>query len=576
MDAGSRTLTTPALLRWRTSQSPRTVAVQYHDGTSWRTVTYEAYDALVSRLADALQAMGLRRGDRVAIFADTCFEWAVVDLAVQSFAGVLVAIHPAYSTDEVLHALRVARPSMLFYGGEKPSQAIEQVLCAYERPLAVFALHDDVPPRPGGRPLSSLLRGSAPGGRGSVADVRGSDLATIVFTSGTAGMPKAVGLSHANLVSTAQASFGHLGFRVSAARSLHWLPFAHLFGRIGLYLDLVAGATATYARGLPHLAEDIRFAAPHFLFTVPKALSRFHDGIMRQTAAAPAWRRLLFRGLLVLASGAATRRVSAARWIASTATAILRHRIAPAFGGNLQLIVVGSAPVAADVCELFEALGIPIAEGYGMTETSGVACVNPYRDRRPGTVGTPIPTIELALDADGELLARGPSVFQGYLDPAHNIAAFTPDGWFRTGDLATRSPDGYVQIIGRKKDIIITDGGENVTPERVETALTAEPFIKDAIVIGDRRPYLVAVIDVDAALVPPGVDLAECARRAVETTNHKVAAFERIRQFVVASEDFSVENGQLTTSLKKRRRVIEDRYRDEIEALYIEHAEASA
>jgi long-chain acyl-CoA synthetase len=578
MDVGEQDLTVPGLLRWRASRSPQETAVQYHEGRAWKTLTYEEYCTLVWRLRDRLRATGLNRGDRVALFADTCFEWALVDLAVQSFGGVVVAIHPAYSSDEVLHALRASAPVTLFYGGEKPTQALQRVLGAYERKLTVYGLHDC----PTGAPsLWTLLRQRGVDAKAAPrSEVKGTDLATIVFTSGTAGMPKAVCLTQNNLVATAEASVEHLAFRLPALRTLHWLPFAHLFGRIGLYLDLVTGAHATYARGLEHVAEDLRLARPHVLFTVPKALARFRQGILRQIDSQPRWKRALVHRLVAAAAkpreqSLLRRRIPGADRLLKRAMTVLRRQVVGAFGGNLQLVVVGSAPVSPETFDLFETLGIAVREGYGMTETSGVACVNPYGAAQRGTVGSAIRTIEVKIAGDQELLVRGPSVFQGYLDGQQNLAAFTPDGWFRTGDLGEQMADGYVRIVGRKKDIIITDGGENVTPERLETALAAQPFIKDAVVIGDRRPYLVAVLNVDGARESSETP-AESAHRALTSVNRTLAAFERIRQFVIAQEDFSVDNGELTTSFKKRRRVIEERYRSQIDALYSQAGQYSA
>jgi long-chain acyl-CoA synthetase len=242
------------------------------------------------------------------------------------------------------------------------------------------------------------------------------------------------------------------------------------------------------------------------------------------------------------------------------------------------LIIAGSAPVDPELGRFFEALGIRVAEGYGMTETSGVAFVNPYGRTRPGTVGTAIETVEFAVAPDSELLLCGDSICQGYLDPEHNREAFTADGWLRTGDLVAVSAEGYVSVIGRKKDLIITDGGENITPERLETALASHPLIKDAAVFGDGKPFVVAVLNVDpdrVAQLGPGAvgdELVNMLQPAVDDINRRLAVFERVRKFVLASEDFSAENGELTVTLKKRRNVIRDRYREEIDGLYATEA----
>ena len=561
-------MTTHALLEWRVSQAPADCAVRFWDCSGWKSVTWKEYARLVANVSRGLQDACLVHGDRIAIYAETCFEWALVDLAAQRFGGIVVAIHPSYSPEEVTHALRISKPKALFYGGEKPAAIVRELGIIDCPQLAMYSFGEHM--AAAARPFSELLRTPEDNVQDTGSTVQESDVATYVFTSGTSGLPKALCLTQRNLVATAIASFRHLGFDVPRPQSLHWLPFAHLFGRIGLYLDLVSGGSATYSRGLQCLPDDLRVAKPDFLFAVPKALSRFRTTILSKVDQQPAWKRRLFRGALKRAQAASLHPA-----VHTLSKKTLFGSVISSFGGNLRLIIVGSAPVEMSLCRFFEAFGIGVREGYGMTETSGVAFVNPFQRSRFGTVGTAIETIDFQIAPDQELLVRGDSVCKGYLNPADNLAAFTEDGWFRTGDLGAVQADGYVKIVGRKKDIIITDAGENITPDRIEAKLTGYPLIRDVVLIGDKRPYVVAIICVDRS-VASQVPVADAVQHILNEVNIGLARFEKIKKFLIAKSDFSVDNGELTPSFKKKRRVIEERYRQELYALYAQEQQYAA
>jgi long-chain acyl-CoA synthetase len=577
--------TTTTLLHWRASRSADLPAVRWHRADGWASITWREYAGLVARLARQLRDLGCGRGTRVALFADTCFEWALVDFAVQSLGGIVVAVHPSYASEQAAHALDVSGASMLFVGGRTATATLPAVIAAIRWPLRIYTF-DRRPAVAGARAFHDLLPelSDPSAAAGAAAELPAAavedDLATIVFTSGTAGLPKAVCLTHKNIVATALASTRHLELTIDRPRSIHWLPFAHLFGRIGLYLDLAAGCEAGYARGVRGLATDLERLQPSFLFAVPKALRRFRTGILRRVERLPRWRRACFAATLAIASRAAaardTRMAVPARALQAFLKRTIFRSIVRRLGARLQLIVVGSAAVEPQLCAFFEAFGIAVCEGYGMTETSGVAFVNPYGRRRPGTVGTAIETVQYAIAGDGELLLKGESICRGHLDPAHDRDAFTEDGWFRTGDLVEQTSDGHLSVRGRKKEVVVTDDGEEVAAERIEARLAADPLIKDAVVFGEERPYLVAVLNVDHSLAAPhsggrpvgGRTLASVLVQIMDEVNRGAAVFERVQKFIIARQDFSIANGELTPAHKKRRQVILAHYRDEIDALY--------
>jgi len=577
--------TTTALLHWRASRSADLPAVRWHRPDGWASITWREYAGLVARLARRLHDLGCGRGTRVALFADTCLEWALVDFAVQSLGGIVVAVQPSYSADAATHALDVSGASMLFVGGASATATLPAVIAGIRWPLRIYTF-DHQRKVAGARAFHDLLpEMSDPAAAAAAAELPAAavedDIATIVFTSGTTGLPKAVCLTHQNIVATAVASHHHLELAMDRPRSIHWLPFARLFGRMGPYLDLVAGCEAGYARGLRGLTVDLEHVQPSLLFAVPKALRRLRTGILRQVARRPRWQRACFAVALGAATRAAAVRGTHMAVPARALQALLKRSIfrpiVQRLGSRLQLIIVGGAPIEPSLCSFFEALGIAVCEGYGMTETSGAAFLNPHARRRVGTVGTAIETVQYAVSADGELLLKGESICRGYLDAAHDREAFTEDGWFRTGDLVERSSDGYLSVRGRKtKEVVTSDHGKNVTAERIEARLAADPLIKDAAVFGERGSYLVAVLNVDRSLAAPhsggrpigGRTLAAVLEQIMEDVNRGAAVFERVQKFIIARQDFSIANGELARSLVKRRQVILAHYRDEIDALY--------
>jgi long-chain acyl-CoA synthetase len=528
--------TTTALLHWRTSRSADLPAVRWYRPNGWASITWGEYAGLVARLARRLRELGCGRSTRVALFADTCLEWALVDFAVQSLGGIVVAVHPSYSADDAAHALDVSGASMLFVGGDVATATLPAVMAGIRWPLRIYTF-DRRPAVAGIGEFHDLLTEMSDPAAAAVAAAElpaaavEDDIATIVFTAGTAGPPKAVCLTHKNIVATALASYRHLEPAIDRPRSIHWLPFAHLFGRMGPYLDLVAGCEAGYARSFRALTADLEHLQPSFLFAVPKVLSCFRSRILRQVARRPRWQRACFALAVGIGTRAAAVRDTRMALPAGALHALLERSIfrslVQQLGSRLRLIIVGCAPIEPSLCTFFEALGIAVCEGYGMTETAGAAFVNPYARRRLGTIGTAIETVQYAVDADGELLLKGESICRGYLDAGHDREAFTEDGWFRTGDLVERSSDGDLSVCGRKtkKEVVITDAGETVAPERIEPRL------------------LVAVLNVDRSLAAPhssgrpvgGRTLPAVLGQIMEEVNRGAAMVERVQKFVVGA-----------------------------------------
>lgn len=540
--------TTTVLFHARCRRSADAPAVRHFRAGRWVTCTWNGYARHVRATAGALTRLAVRRGDRVAVWAETCFAWAVLDLAAQSLGAVVVSVHPAYSPEEAAYALRVADVRALFWGGERPAQNLDAVQGLHPVPLGAYPLEE------------FAFQGD------SAADVSPhtpapEDVATVLFTSGSSGVPKAVCLTHRNLVTAAGEGYRHMGYFAPRPTSFHYLPFAHIMGRMGMYLDMAAGSVAAYGRGVPHLRDDLRACRPEVLFAVPKVLQRFKSAVEERLREQPAWKQALFTAAL---------RASTPRSVP-----LLRRTVfAPVLrqmGGKLNLFIVGGAPTDPDTAAFFERLGVRVRDGYGLTETTGACFMAPYHDPMPGTSGTALGDLEWRVEGDGELLLRGGAVFRGYLDPTHTAEAFTPDGWFRTGDLAAVDEAGRLSVTGRKKSLLITAGGENVSPERVEAALTRHPLFADAFVVGDGRPYLAALLHVNSghpAAQGSVVELNAAVVEALSIVNEALAAYETVRASALLEREFSVDAGELTPTLKKRRDVIAARYADRIASLY--------
>ena len=414
------------------------------------------------------------------------------------------------------------------------------------------------------------------------------DLATILYTSGTTGVPKGVQLDHGNILAVLASAMDEFSTELSRLRrNLSFLPLAHALERLGgHFLPLTLGRTVCHARSLETVAEDFRVVRPHFVVAVPRVFEKIHARVMAGVAAASPLRRRMFHWCLDTGL-ACSRREEAGRPVPwslrarrSIADRLVFHRLRAALGGEVVLLVSGGAPLAADVARFFHAAGVLVCEGWGATETAAPSTFNTPRAYRFGSVGRPLPGVEVEVDSDGELLVRGPNVFRGYWrQPELDAEVFDDRGFWRTGDIGRIDDDGFVWITDRKKELIVTSGGKNIAPQRLETFLKERPGISNAMVVGDRRSYVVALVTLDRealrasspelADAPAGdARLADLIAAEVEAVNARLARFESIKRFAVVEPDFSVDGGELTVTLKLKRRVIADLHADTIEDLY--------
>ncbi|TLM68180.1 MAG: long-chain fatty acid--CoA ligase [Deltaproteobacteria bacterium] len=561
----------------------------------YRDIGWEEFVSRWRAHARGLLALSLQPGDRVAIMAPNGPAWAWADLAIMGCGAITV---PFYHTDDVASTLSLLRDSearLLFLWSPV---AAGELLAHLDRAPALsrIILLNGQLDDPRVMPLETFLQPPDPELDRQyderLAAGQADDLASIVYTSGTTGHPKGAMLTHRNFLSNIRAC--HTLFDISARDTcLSFLPLSHVFERMaGYYMMLRQGATIAYAEGIDSVPVNLREARPTILISVPRLYEKMYARVMDRVLSSPWPKRKLFLATLSLSRHRlrlelAGRPVPA--WLkplAGAARSLLHGKLQEPLGGRLRYFVSGGAPLSKDVAEFFLAAGIPIYEGYGLTETSPVIAANTSRALRPGTVGRPIPGTRVRIAGDGEILAAGPGIFKGYWRRPEETAAALAGGWFHTGDIGAIDADGFLAITDRKKDLIVTASGENVAPQAIETRLKTDKFIANALVCGDRKPFLTAL------LVPNFDNLIRYARlknidflttcdlvnhpRVLELLRHRVErlqtglpGFRQIKRFTLLSRDFSIEHGEITPTLKPRRRVIIDKFAPVIDGMYL-------
>ncbi|WP_166354940.1 AMP-dependent synthetase/ligase [Phytoactinopolyspora limicola] len=539
----------------------------------WREVTWSELTDSVRRTAAALVAAGVAPGDRVGLMSPTRMEWAVSDLAILAAGAVTVPLYDTSSTDQCRAILADSGARLVFVADEELAQRVHDVSDA---DVVVF---DD-----GG--LTEL------GGRGGSAEqdevgrrleaLTVDDIATIVYTSGTTGDPKGCVITHGNLAWTVRQTRDHLGTVLAAGGSLvQFLPLAHIFARLIQFVCLDRDVVVAFPSSPDDPREDFRSFRPTFLLGVPRVFEKVYEAARRQAGGGVG-------GALFGAAASAARSWSTAerpgplvRLRRQLFEPLVYTKLRRALGGRVRYCVSGGAPLAPDLAHFFRGAGVPILEGYGLTETTAPATVNTPAATRIGSVGRPLPGVSVRID-DDEILVKGGNVFQRYFhDDARTSDDFDGD-WFRTGDLGELDDEGYLYVKDRKKELIVTASGKIVAPAPLEEAVAEHRLVSQAMVVGDRQRFVAALVTLDEDELSGFADrhglrgdrLKDHERvraevsQAVEYANRLVSRAESIREFAILDREFTVEDGELTPTLKLRRRDIAERFADEIDALY--------
>ncbi|HEU4366903.1 MAG TPA: long-chain fatty acid--CoA ligase [Methylomirabilota bacterium] len=593
---------TLAKLFWsRVESSGAKPAQQFKVGGVWQTRTWREVGDSVRELALGLIALGRGKGDAVALLSASRAEWVQADFAIFSAGCITVPIYPSYPPDLVAYVINDSGARTVFV---EDAGQLAKVLEARDRipnlehVIVMGGYEAAQPPKSvmTWETLRRLGRENAEVHKSTLAErvttTGPDDVASIVYTSGTTGPPKGVVQTHGNHVAALAAS------KMATPVEQGWvhllfLPLAHSFARLESFLGVAHGLTTAFAENLDKLRDNLPETRPHFICSVPRVFEKVYAGVLANAQAGSPLKRRIFdwavavgrdvsrhqqRGQPVPAGLELKRKV---------AHALVFSKLHARLGGRLQWAVSGGAPLSRDIAEFFHAAGILLLEGYGLTETCPALTFNRPDRFKFGSVGQALPGVELKIAPDGEILARGPNIAtRGYYkQPEATREVFEPSGWFHTGDIGRLDEDGFLFITDRKKDLIVTAGGMNLAPQNIENLLKADPFISQVLVHGDRRPYPVALITLnpdelgkfareqgvlttDPAALARHPKVVERVARTVEEKNTNLQSYARIKKFTILSGDFTLEGGELTPTLKVKRKVVAEKYKKELEGLY--------
>jgi long-chain acyl-CoA synthetase len=592
--------TLPSRLLHAIDSVPNPRAQMARRPTGWESISSQEFLRRVAGLSTALVELGVKPGDRVGLFAANRPEWHTADFAITGAGGITVPVYFNESPDRMTYILRHCGAKVVFVAGAPQLQkllACRPNLPELEQIVVADAVHDV----PSDALRYETLIASAGGADISSYRMRSSQvlpgqLSSIIYTSGTTGEPKGVMLTHTNFCSNVSDSQSSIQLDTGRDLAISFLPLAHVYGRTLDYYYLFNGITIAYLEAVELLSQALLELRPTTLGAVPRVFEKIYSRIMEQGSRTAGIKRKLFDWSMQVAKKSAawrsgekdTEALLKLEW--AIANRLVYSKFRAGTGGRLQFVFSGGAPLSKDLAEFFWAIGIPIYQGYGLTETSPVLTTN-YPVNRVGSSGRAIRNVELRIAADGEILAKGPCVMQGYFkSPDATREVLTEDGWFHTGDIGHIDKDGYLFITDRKKDLIKTAAGKFVAPQPIENSLKTSPYLLNAMVVGDQRKFIVALlvpnlVTVSAKAAEQGIKFGsnlemvghpwvhQLIQAEVNRLTSHLAQYETIKRFALLPDDFTFDDGSLTFTLKLKRRVVEQKYRGIIESLYADVAE---
>jgi long-chain acyl-CoA synthetase len=576
---------------------PEHAAFRYKKDGAWVSLTWTGCRETVRRVAKSLIALDVDRGDRVSILSQSRLEWILCDIGIVSSGAVTVGIYPSSLAADCKYLLEHSDSAIVIVENEDQLRKIESVrdklpglrhVVIFDGPSVAprgvlgwdefLAKGDRIPDR------HYEDRGKAIGP---------DDLASIVYTSGTTGLPKGTMLTHHNLLFTCESARQCLPVGPETC-TLFFLPLAHVFARLIAYMGMIAAYQIAFAESIATVPENLKEVRPHFIASVPRIYEKFYDKVISGVESSGGVKRKLFNwavGVGMQASKLRQQKRPIPLLLGlrhAVARALVLHKIPDALGGRMDWAVSGAAPLNKAIAEFFDACGLTILEGIGMTENTSFSNVNRLDDNKFGTVGPTGPGIEQKIAEDGEVLFRGPNVMKGYFkDEEATAEAIDGDGWLHSGDIGEIDEDGFLKITDRKKDLIITAGGKNVAPQRIERIMRTSHYIAQVVAYGDKKKYITALITLDPEAMAEWAartglgdlgleelasrpEVRELIRVELEQRNRQLASFETVKKFHILPRDLSVEEGEITPSLKIRRKAVIEKFGNELEALYRE------
>lgn len=573
----------------RSAEEPDAVMLAAKENGQWRTYSSKDVWDNAQKLCGGLLSLGIDNAvlepeaqEKIAIISFNRPEWIVTDLAVQMTGAVLTPIYPTISPTELIHIFKEAAIKIVFVSNEDLYNRFKDAFAEVPTLKNVFTFDKT----PGVDNWKTLINKNAPVDQQLIARIKPETLATIIYTSGTTGDPKGVMLSHHNIVSNITDSMPAFTFAIKGSRALSFLPLNHIFERMVSYIYLDAGVSIYYAENMDTIGANLKEVKPLVFTVVPRLLEKVYERIMATGLELKGIKRALFFWALELGKKFDNVHPGSAwyRFQLKIANKIVFNKWREALGGNVKAVVNGSAALQDRLIRIFTAAHVIVMEGYGLTETSPVISVNRYEseDRRIGTIGPLIPNVEVKIAEDGEILARGPNIMMGYYKKPELTAEAMKDGWFHTGDIGEFVEGRFLKITDRKKEIFKTSGGKYVAPQSIENKMRESPYIEQMMVIGNGRKFVSALIIPNIPQVKKALHLSETdnaklvkmdevialIQKQVDKYNPLFSHPEQVKKFTLLPEEWTIDSGELTPSLKIKRKVVEQKYSKQIEAMY--------
>lgn len=576
----------------------RLVCFRYKEGNIWHSLDWKQVYQKVVDLAGGLRKLGVRSGDRVALFSHTRYEWTIADMAILACGGISIPIYESSTSETASYILSNAEVKVVFVDQASQLEKIRQVHkdLPHLKQIVIFDPPKGRKKEEGVYTLDQLfLLGSGVGEvafKEAVETLTPESMASYVYTSGTTGPPKGVMLTHGNFLGELLATQKVFDLTPSQ-EALLFLPLAHIFARVIQFVQFQRGFVQCYAESIDKLLDNIAEVRPHFIGTVPRIFEKVHTRVMQGVEAGSAAKKKIFNWAMDVGrqrSRTILNRKSVPfllqlKWL--VAHRLVFSKLHQKMGGRIAFFISGGAPLSLEIAEFFHSAGFVILEGYGLTETTAAITCNILNDYQVGVVGKPLPGVAIKIADDGEILVKGELVFKGYYKKPEDTALAIVDGWFHTGDIGIFDQQGFLKITDRKKDIIVTAGGKNIAPQNIESFIKTDPLISQVMVHGDKRKFLSALITLDQHEVThyakdhhiqfddyselvKNEKIYQLIKARIEEKNKQLAKYESIKKFAILDRDFSVESGELTPTLKVKRKFTSEKYRDILDKFYKE------